>query len=451
MNRRKFIGSVAGASAFLLNKCSSSSPERTKEAPGASTPVSPDGKLAGKTYEELLKEYKSYIFDDFFPFVEKYAVDPEFGGFMCNTDVHGKNITTNKTAWYEGRGTWSFSFLYNTLKKDPKYRDIGRKSVEFTLKTAPQGDGFWPGSFSREGKPIEQPAPNFYGDLFIASGFQEYAEASGEEKYWNLAKELMFKCLKRYDSPDYFPEAGMSYLGEGATPTPGARIGGHWFMLVNLASLMLEQRHDPEIVAVADRCLDAVVNYHYNPDFGLLNELINHDLSRPQNELAQFVYLGHNVETLWMCLYEVARRKDKTLFEKVAAMFKRNLEVAWDDVYGGVLMDLRHVDNNVWGPTRKSNWAQGETLIGLMLILEHTGAPWAAEWFGRVFNYMTEKFPLKKYGYPLWIDYADRKVTFVEKDFNRVEVLHHPRHLMMNAGALERIIARKGNISGQLA
>src|SRR4029079_7239303 len=102
-----------------------------------------------------------------------------------------------------------------------------------------------------------------------------------------------------------------------------------------LATQMLEIRADADIERVAARCVDALMNHHYNPEFRLNNELLNHDLTRPMNKYAQLVYTGHSIETLWMVLYEAARLKDKRLFETCADRFKRHVEVAWDDVYGG--------------------------------------------------------------------------------------------------------------------
>ena len=51
-------------------------------------------------------------------------------------------------------------------------------------------------------------------------------------------------------------------------------------------------------------------NHHYNPRFQLINELINHDLSRPANEYEKLVYAGHAIETLWMVMDEARRRND---------------------------------------------------------------------------------------------------------------------------------------------
>jgi len=400
-------------------------------------------------FDKLRSQYHHDLFDDFLPFMERHVIDHEYGGFMCNTDRDGTNLDKNKTAWYEGRGIWVYSFLYNHLAKEKKYLEVARRSVELIRMTQPAGDELWPKALTREGAPVLPPDPSIYGDLFIAEGFAEYAKAAGEPRYWDLAKEIVLKCVRIYDRPDYLPEIGETYLGRGARPFPGARIQGVWMVLVRIATQMLETRPDPELQAIAGRCVDAVLNHHFNPEFQLNNELINHDLSRPANEYSQLVYTGHAIETLWMLLAEAVRRKDGKLFATLAQRFRRHVEVAWDDVYGGVFRNLQNVDRNIWS-VDKVLWAQEEVLIGTLIVLDHTGAPWAGEMFIRMYDYVQAKYPLKQYGFPLWIIGADRKVTF-ERHSGRVENFHHPRHLMLNLLALDRIIARGGRTSGLFA
>ncbi len=139
-----------------------------------------------------------------------------------------------------------------------------------------------------------------------------------------------------------------------------------------------------------------------------------------------------------MLLYEAERRKDDALFGLVTERFKRHIEVAWDDVYGGVFRSLDHVNENIW-KTDKVLWAQEEVLIGSLFMIEHTGDQWAKDMFAQMYEYVIDKFPLKQYGYPLWILGADRKVTFKEQT-TRVGNFHHPRHLMLNILSLERMI-----------
>ncbi len=453
INRSKFlsISTLAASGLFIgVNACGTKEGEKASEDHS----VAKVKKLSGKSPEEILKEYRYYLFDDYLPFLDKYVIDHKYGGFMCNTDRNGTNITQNKTAWYEGRGIWVYSFLYNNLKKDPKYLEVAKKSVAFIMKNEPTGDNLWPASYSREGKPISGPANNIYGDLFIANGLAEYSQASGEEKYWQKAKEILLKCLKIYDQPDYgyivnYGPGGSYNLksvatsdgstGSGELHHPkGPRVLGHWMVIIRLASQMLRHKPDPELEKIADDCIDAIMNYHYNPEYDLISEVLNHDLSRPEGPFSQFVYTGHAIETLWMLLYEAVRRDDKNLFNLTAKRFRRHVEVARDDVYGGVFRSLVHVNDNIW-KVDKVLWAQEEVLIGSLYLLERSGVQWAKEMFEKQWKYVIDKYPLKQYGFPLWILSADRKVTFVEHS-TRVGNFHHPRHLMLNILTLEKIV-----------
>ncbi len=402
-------------------------------------------KLGGQTLDQLLEQYRYYLFDDFLPFMDKYVVDHKYGGFMCNTDRDGTNITQNKTTWYEGRGIWVYSFLYNRIKRNPEYLEIAGKSVEFILRNEPTGHSLWPESFSREGKPVSDPPDNIYGDLFVANGLSEYSQASGEDKYWYQAKQILLKCLKIYDEPDY---GCVVNYGPQAEHARGPRVLGHWMVIIRLLTQMLEYKPDPELEKIADECIDAIMNYHFNPEFSLNNEVLNHDLSRHERPYSQFVYTGHAIETLWMLLYEAIRRKDTELFNLTAERFKRHVEVAWDDVYGGIFRSLENVNENIW-KTDKVLWAQEEVLIGALFMIEHTGDQWAKDMFVKMYDYVIDKYPLKQYGYPIWILTADRKVTF-EEHTDRVGNFHHPRHLMLNILSLERILERGGKVSDAL-
>ncbi len=442
MNRRKFIGSSVAATGVLADLLPNVPGQKRDNAREASR--SSNSKRAGLALDELRNQYRRDLFDGFLPFMEKYVIDPEYGGFMCATDYDGTNFNRNKGSWFEGRGIWVYSFLYNNLAREQKYLDVARRSVEFILKNTPSGkDELWPKELTREGKPLTSADGEVYGDLFIAEGLAEYSKATNQPEFWETAKQIMLKCVRLYDQPDYRPTIGQTYLGPSARSFPGARIQGVWMTLIRAASQMLEMRPDSEIEQVAARCVDAITNHHYNQEFHLINELLNHDLSRPTNEYAQLVYTGHSIENLWMMLYEALRLKNKKLFETLAVWFRRHVDVAWDDVYGGVFRNLQNVDNNVW-LVDKVLWAQEEVLIGSLMIIEHTDAKWAKDVFTKTFAYVQEKYPLKRYGSPLWMYASDRKATheaFVKMP-KRVENFHHPRHLMLNLLSLERMIKR---------
>lgn len=440
MNRRKFLNTSAITAATLAASPTFALAQLKQSNNNSKQKI----KLAGMTLPELRDEYRRFLFKDFLPFMDRYVIDHELGGFMCFTDYTGEHESDNKLSWFEGRGTWVYAFLFNNLAREDKYLDVAKKSVEFTLKIKPKGkDELWAKMLTREGKPLTDADGEIYGDLFIAEGLAEFSKATGESEYWDLAKEIVLKCVRLYDREDYRPTIGQTYLGKDAKPFPGARIQGVWMVLIRVATQMLEMRADSEIEKIAKRSVDAVLNYHFNPEFRLNNELLNHNLSRPENEYAQLVYAGHCIETLWMMLFEANRLKDKKLFDKFAERFRRHVEVAQDDVYGGVFRNLMNVNENQW-TLDKVLWEQEEVLIGSLYIVEKTGAKWAAEMFSRMFEYVIRTFPLEKNGSPVWMYAGNRKVEFEEFKTRpkRIENYHHPRHLMLNLLSLERMIKK---------
>lgn len=441
MKRRRFLESSVGAAALAA----ALSPNLTGQGRARVRPAKPIGRLAGLTLTQLRDTYRSDLFTDFLPFMDQYVIDKQYGGFMCNADLQGKQVNQNKLSWFEGRGIWVYSFLYNNLAREQKYLDVARRSLEFILRIRPAGEELWPKELTREGKPLTSADGEIYGDLFIAEGLAEYSKATGERAHWDMARELVLKCERLYDRDDYRPTIGQTYLGPNARPFPGARIQGVWMVLVRVVTQMLEMRADSELARVARRSVDAITNHHYNPEFQLINELLNHDLSRPGNEYAQLVYTGHCIENLWMLMHEAQRLRDDKLFETLAAWFHRHVEVAWDDVYGGVFRNLQNVDQDIW-TVDKVLWAQEEVLIGCMMIIERTGARWAIEMFDRMYSYVRDKYPLRRHGSPLWMYASDRKASFeaFQKMPRRVENFHHPRHLMLNLLSLERMIKRGG-------
>ncbi len=457
MNRRELLRVSAGAAASLvgLSECRAAAREPASSKRGLC--ATDNGKLADRTLQQLRDQYRRDLFGDFLPFMDKHIIDHELGGFMCNADRDGTLLSTKKNSWYIGRGIWVYSFLYNEVTHEKKHLEVARKSTEFILRDPPKGDNLWPAEYTKEGTPVAAKGQyiggkyvpvgkQVYGDLFIANGLAEYGRAVGEERYWHMAKKIMQKCIKIYDLTDYDPGAPKVYLGGEGSELPGVRLLGVWMLLLRLGSQMLSQRQDPEVQGVVDRCLDAIFNRHYNAEYDLINEVLNHDMSRPNNEYRDLVYTGHGIETLWMVLYEAHRRKDAELFDKAARLLRRTMEVAWDDIYGGFFRGVKNVDANTW-ILDKALWVQEETLIGALFIAEHTGAQWAKDWFSKTFKFVHDKYPLKKHGYALWDFWPDRKVTFV-KHYSRVGNFHHPRHLMLNLRSIERMIGRSGKASG---
>ena len=253
MKRRTFLGVSAGTGAVAAGlSC-------VKEPPQKSPPSDDIGTIEGISLERLRERFRSELFDNFLSAMDTMVIDHEYGGFMCNAKPDGTRINTNKRTWYEGRGIWVYSFLYNHIDQNLKYLEVARKAVEFILKTKPPDGTLWNSWFTREGKPIGGPDPVIYSDLFVATGLQEYSLASGDERYWDIAKEIILKFMNIYDTrpgfgaippggdipggsqggfnPDVFGSKEQKLNKPGV---PRTRILGHWMLTLRLLNQMLD-------------------------------------------------------------------------------------------------------------------------------------------------------------------------------------------------------------------
>ncbi len=434
MKRRAFLtaaGSAAWAAGVPLT-AAGSRPQTPARAPLG------NGAIGGVPLAQLRDRYRSE-FDEFLDFFDTHIVDRQYGGFLCATDHDGTHLNTNKTATTEGRGIWCYSFMYNRrLVREDRYLDCARRSVDFIMKHRPAGNDFWPGVYAQDGAVIDKNG-SLPGDCYIAEGLAEFARATGEKKYAVIARETLLKALAAYDDPGF---------RDSASPYPGARNQWYWMLFMWFGTNWLRSRPDVDLEKIVDRCLDALLNHHHNPDFDLWNLVINHDLSRPAGENiahARLAGCGHATEAAWMIMYEAVRRRDRSLFDRAAGVFKRHVDVSRDDVYGGVFNDLEDVDENRWG-LAKIFWAQAFVLIGSLQVIEHRDEEWAKEMFARQFEYVETRCRLDRWGFPLMIDSADRKISVLPKA-SRKDIYHHPRYLMLCLEALERLVKRGGKTS----
>lgn len=388
---------------------------------------------------DLITQYRKALLEQFIPNMDKLVVDHEYGGFMCAVDIlNRKTITTNKRAWFEGRGIWMYSFLYNNLDKNPRYLEIATKSKDFILKLLPKDGSFYVTNFTREGKPIGNTPGDIYGNLFVAEGLAEYSKAIGEKQYLDQAIEIILKAVERYDRPDF------EYPYKAEKRIQGPRILGHWMILLSLSTQILRQRQDERIVALADRCVDAILNHHISKEYGVLTEALSHDLS-PLSDLiaSQYGDIGHGCETLAFVMNYAVLRNDKSLFKRSSDEFKRHVEMARDNVFGGHYYAFENIPANKFLLT-KVRWLQEEIMIGALILIEHTGDQWALQCFAETEDYVRYKFVRPEYAFV--IDSGDRKVE--KHSSSRAEHYHYPRQLMVSLLAFERILKRNEKPSG---
>lgn len=436
MKRRTFLGTGMGTAAMASGASGLGGMQSNAHAAVVQSGSTTIGTIGGMTLEALREQYRYDLFDDFIAFFDKYIVDHDLGGFMCNANHDGSLNGTEKGTWYLGRGSWCWSFLYNNIAKEQKYLDVAEKAVLMLMKHIPKGDDYWPAELTKEGE-VSNPKGGLPGDCYIAEGLAEFAKASGDKKYMTLAKQTMNKCWRHYESPTF---------QDGSSPYPGARNLWYWMLFMWFGTNNLAYESDPELEKRTAYCVEGILK-HNNPKFNLMNNVVNHDCSTSSDpKHSELAGCGHATEALWMLMYEAVRTKNRTLFETASERFRRHVEVSWDDVYGGVFNDCRNVDEYTW-QLEKIHWAEVFVLMGSLPMVEHQNVPWAKEWFARQNEWIRANFLLKPNGFMLWKETTDRKATFNPKS-GRKDLYHHPRHLMLNLMCLDRMIKRGGKVSG---
>jgi mannose/cellobiose epimerase-like protein (N-acyl-D-glucosamine 2-epimerase family) len=396
---------------------------------------------------ELVRQFRSELFEVVLPFWEQHGIDHQYGGFLCSLDHAGAPLNDRKFHWFQGRGIWVYSYLYNHFGHDSRHLEVARRAMQFWLRHAPQADGWWAEVLSREGASLCPFQGDLYGMYFVVEGLAEYAAAAQDARALETALALFQKLWHAIHQPDF-----------------GPRPQGLWMVNLLISTRLLTRWHPEGVAEIADASLDAILNRHYNPEIGLNTEVLNRDFSRPLEEANKCV-IGHSIECLWMVMDEAHRRGDRKLWDLAAERVRHHLDVGWDHVYGGMAAAV-NVDHPeyVWPVDRpvetglefhargeycytKQFWAINEAEVATLQIYERTGAEWAARYFLLAQDTREQKFSLRPRGYPLYLLFTDRRFSFQSRTF-RQDNYHLPRQLMFNLQALERM-ARSFPVVGE--
>lgn len=399
-------------------------------------------RIAGMSLAELRDDYHDRLFNQYLPFWEKGGIDRQHGGFMCELNDDGSVASDEKYVWYQGRGIWVYSFLYNNFGRDKHWLEIARQGRDSMVKHMHAGGGKWNQKVRRDGMVLEGLGANVYGWLFAALGLVEYHRATGQQEDLDLAKESLWAAMKKYDDPNYTDTHTVQYTELDIDPR-GLRSQGHSMVTISTLTNLLAQHRDSRLEELQRHHVEMVMRKFWNPEHRIVNEFLRHDYSRAPVADTHML-TGHTVETLWIVMAEALRRGDKKLFDEAAGRVRRFLELCWDSVHGGFADGNYRVGR---GPDYgvKTMWAQCEAMIACMMVREQTGAAWAREWYDRLRAFTLKVMPVPGHG--VWRQAVDRS----GKDLKRIGVsakrkdnFHQARYLMLNLLSLNRMLAQSG-------
>ena len=113
MKRRNFLLNAGAAGTLFMSgvSCTEKTQTENRENKTGGTTI------AGLTLKQHREELWGRLFDEYLPFWDHGGYDEKYGGFICNLDENGVPVDDQKFIWYQGRGIWVYSFLYNNIKK----------------------------------------------------------------------------------------------------------------------------------------------------------------------------------------------------------------------------------------------------------------------------------------------------------------------------------------------
>ncbi len=397
-----------------------------------------DAKFPGGAWSmtELVQIYRRYLFEDYLPFIQRFVFDSKNGGFFCNCNYLGERLGVSKRTWFDARGAWVYANLYKYYSSDIKYLEMAKLTLTLLENAKSNTQPYWPWTYDSIGKDLQEREGDIYGNLFVAEAYIAYGSAANKSDYQLKGKSILLDAYHHIQLPNY--RYKLDYAPDGSTKTVH-NVLGHWMILLNVGAGYLEQNsQDVQVSALVDHCIAELMENHFQQESGLLLEVKCDANDNESKIMDDFVYLGHAIESLWMIMNEAYRKKDKGLVALAKERFKRHVEVAWDDLYGGFFHSLESIDNYRF-LMDKVLWAHQEVLIGCAILMEKEGDPWAYRWFEKTLTYLQRHYVLQDLPNRPWRIAGDRRMKDLQPG-TRIENYHHPRQLMFALGTLNRIL-----------
>ena len=372
---------------------------------------------------ELIELYHRCI-DRCLPFWLEHGVDHELGGFFGDVQDDGTLGSDAKGGWYQGIGIWLFAHFYNNWSKEERYLEASRRGWHFVRDHGRDGDGHCVMNLSRDGDILEG-ATSVLTDAYVAHGLIELTKADPGEDCLEAARGMLLQLRERILRDDFVQSA--------PTYTEPHSLNGAWSTVLYPASDFLRvSPDDAEIGEMADLCLDAILERHYDTETGLIVEAVAPDGTPYTGVQRNLVKPGAAAESCTAVMIEADRRDDRDLRRRATEILRTHFEAAWDPKSGGGVFYEIDLEGNP-ADDRKAAWAQAEFMRGFMTAGVTESDAWVGEAYAEVHNWAFE----------MYADGSDDLWRLcVTRDLSpmlgrKLDMLHHPRMLLSILRILE--------------
>jgi N-acylglucosamine 2-epimerase len=371
------------------------------------------------------------LFESVLPFWAKNSLDNVNGGFYNCLDREGKVYDTRKHVWLQGRQTWMFSKLYNTVHKDEKWLSIAEIGAKFLLEKTIREDCRVYFSVTEDGKGLWMQR-KIFSECFWIMALAEYSRASGEESYLIHAENLLEKVwkwssdLRLVGQPQF----------EGAKPMNQLAIP---MILLNL----IEEISNGDLSRYQSKIEECVrlIKLHVNEDRKIVFENVAPDGSIINDIDGRLLNPGHAIEAGWFLQHWAQRLGNEELSQLAINMVRWSHSKGWDNEFGGLFYFL---DSEGHSPTQlewdmKLWWPHTEAMYAHLLNYSLTNSTQDFKLFEQVVDYSFEHFSDPEYGE--WFGYLNRRgdKTHTFKGGPYKGCFHVPRGLFLCWELLRKI------------
>lgn len=348
--------------------------------------------------------YRDALLDDVIPFWLRHGLDCEHGGICTALDRDGSLLDSDKSVWFQGRATWMFATLYNTIERHPAWLEAAQSCAEFLRRHcfAPNGKMYF--TVTREGQPLRM-RRYVFSEAFAAIGYAALAKATGDEQLTEAATQAFATYLRYSFEPD-----AMLPKYEPTRPMKG--ISAYMIGIVTAQEL---RANLGDIRVSGNTCSDWIDTFiaeierdFLKPEHEALMEVVAPDGSIFDHFDGRTLNPGHAIECAWFIMREGRLRNDRRLISLGAKILDWMWKRGWDFERGGVLYftDLRGLPVQEYWHDMKFWWPHCEAIIATLLAYELTGEPHYAEMHRKVHDWSFTHFPDPEHGE--WYGYLHR-------------------------------------------
>jgi N-acylglucosamine 2-epimerase len=383
--------------------------------------------------DELHEHYRGCLFDDVIPFWLSHSLDREYGGYLTCLDRDGSVLNTDKSMWFQGRGTWLFSRLCNALQPRDEWLDAAKCGFDFLVRYGFDTDSRMFYTVTRDGRPLRK-RRYLFTETFGIIACAEYARATGDAQALRRARDTYRLVVDLYRTPGalapkVFPQTRVTR--SHAVP----------MILLATTQVLRQADSDPLYTQVIDDSLDQILNHFLKRDERALFETVGPNGERLDSPDGRCLNPGHAIETAWFIMQEGRYRNDPSLVQGALDILNWSLERGWDKEYGGILsfvdVEGRSPEQIEWD--MKLWWPHTEALCASLLAHHLTGEARYLEWYEKVHAWAFGHFPDPEFGE--WFGYLHRdgSVSLPVKGSMWKGPFHLPRALLQCLELLEEM------------